>query len=96
MVGSYVGADGILHGFRRSRPGDVTTIDAPGAVQTRVRGIRTNRGQIAIDTVDPQLVHRSFLLDRGHFTEITPRGAPNNGSLATDVDDSGRVLGYII
>jgi uncharacterized membrane protein len=94
-AGIYLDAGGRLHGFRRERSGGVTTIDAPGAAQTRVRGIN-NRGQIAIDTVDRQLVHHSFLFDRGRFTEITPRGASGNGSLATDVDDRGRVLGYVL
>jgi probable HAF family extracellular repeat protein len=93
-AGIYLDADGKLHGFRRERSGAVTTIDVPGASQTRVRGIN-NRGQVAIDTVDAQLVHHSFLLDRGRFTEIKPRGVAGNGSLATDVDDRGRVLGSI-
>jgi hypothetical protein len=94
-VGSYIDADGRLRGFQRDRSGEVTMIDAPGATQTRVRGIN-NRGQIAIDTVDPQLVHHSFLLDEGRFTEMTPRGAAGNGTLATDVDDRGRVIGYVL
>jgi hypothetical protein len=94
-AGIYLDAGGKLHGFRRERSGEVTTIDAPGAVQTRVRGIN-NRGQLAIDTVDAQLVHHSFLFDKGRFIEIRPRGASGNGSLATDVDDRGRVLGYIV
>jgi len=94
MVGIYLDSDGRLRGFRRDRDGEVTTIDAPGASQTRVRGIN-NHGQIAIDTVDTQLVHHSFLLDRGRFTEIRPRGVAGNGTLATDVDDRGRVLGSV-
>jgi hypothetical protein len=53
-------------------------------------------GQIAIDTVDAQLVHHGLRFDQGRFTEIRPRRAPGNGSLATDVDDRGRVLGYVI
>lgn len=95
IVGSYIDAEGRLRGFRRDRSGEVVTIDAPGASQTRLRGIN-NRGQIAIDTVDAQLVHHSFVFDHGRFTEIRPRGAPNNGTLATDVDDRGRVLGYVV
>jgi uncharacterized membrane protein len=95
VVGLYVDSAGAVRGFLRERSGEVTTIDGPGAVQTRVRGIN-NRGQIAIDTVDAQLQHNSFLLQRGRFTEIRPRGAPNNGTLATDVDDRGNVLGYVI
>ncbi|MBO0686571.1 MAG: hypothetical protein J2P45_25775, partial [Candidatus Dormibacteraeota bacterium] len=95
LAGLYVDRDGGRHGFRREPSGEVTTIDAPGAVQTRVDSIN-NRGQIAIDTVDPQLVHHSLLLDRGHFTEIRPAGAPANGSQAIDVDDRGRVLGRVV
>ncbi|MFC5262029.1 hypothetical protein ACFPJ1_07905 [Kribbella qitaiheensis] len=52
--------------------------------------------QIAIDTVDAQLVHHGFLFDQGRFTEIKPRGAAGNGSPATDVDDRGRVLGSVL
>ena len=89
IAGTYIDSGGRVRGFRRDRSGAFTTIDAPGAVQTRVRGIN-NRGQIAIDTVDAQLVHHGYLLDRGRFTEIRPRGAAGNGSLATDVDDRGR------
>jgi uncharacterized membrane protein len=95
IAGTYIDSGGRVRGFRRDRSGEVTTIDAPGAVQTRVRGIN-NRGQIAIDTVDRQLVHHGFLLDNGRFTEIRPRGVAGNGSLATDVDDRGRVLGYAL
>jgi uncharacterized membrane protein len=94
-AGTYIDSGGRVRGFRRDRSGEVTTIDAPGAIQTRVRGIN-NHGQIAIDTVDAQLVHHGFLLDKGRFTEIRPRGAAGNGSLATDVDDRGRVLGYVL
>ena len=95
IAGTYIDSGGRVRGFRRDRSGEITTIDAPGAVQTRVRGIN-NRGQIAIDTVDAQLVHHGYLLDHGRFTEIRPRGAAGNGSLATDVDDRGRVLGYVL
>jgi hypothetical protein len=94
-AGISIDAGGKLHGFRRDPSGEITTIDAPGAVQTRVRGIN-NHGQIAIDTVDAQLVHHGYVFDEGRFTEIRPRGAAGNGSLATDVDDRGRVLGWVI
>ena len=95
IAGTYIDSGGRVRGFRRDRSGEVATIDAPGAIQTRVRGIN-NRGQIAIDTVDAQLVHHGYLLDRGRFAEIRPRGAAGNGSLVTDVDDRGRVLGYVL
>jgi hypothetical protein len=70
----------------------------PGATFTAVSASNGD-GRIAgtyIDTVDAQLVHHGFLLDSGRFTEIRPRGVAGNGSLATDVDERGRVLGYAL
>jgi hypothetical protein len=41
-------------------------------------------------------VHHGFVFDDGRFKEIRPRGVPSNWSLATDIDDRGRVLGDIV
>jgi hypothetical protein len=82
------------HGFLLDERGRFRRIDVPGATVTLPATIN-NRGQIAGDAVDPQLRHHSFLLDRGRFTEIRPRGA-YTGSLATDVDDRGRVIGWVL
>jgi hypothetical protein len=35
------------------------------------------------------------VLDRGRYTEIRPRGAPT-GSLATNIDDRGRIIGLVL
>jgi hypothetical protein len=78
----------------RGRSGRITTIDAPAAAQTRLRGIN-NRGQIAIDIVDNQLMQNSVVLDGGRFIEITPPGAPT-GSAAGDIDDRGRIVGGLL
>jgi hypothetical protein len=83
-----------VRGFLRDRSGRITTIDAPGAAQTRLRGIN-NRGQIAIDKVDNQLTHNSVVRDGGRFIEITPPGAPT-GSAASDIDDRGRIVGGLL
>jgi uncharacterized membrane protein len=94
MVGIYLESGGKPHGFRRDRSGDLTTIDAPGATLLAKVGGINNRGQIAAGRVDAQLKNDSFLFDRGRFTKLTPRSAPT-GSIATDVDDGGRVLGWV-
>ena len=83
-----------MHGFLRTPGGDVTTIDVPGMDQTRLQGIN-NEGQIVIDGVDSQLRHHSWLLDDGRFTEIEPRGVAT-GSLATDINDDGRIVGWLL
>jgi hypothetical protein len=73
-----------------------SSVRYPRTTWTRGRCSKAAGGEIAIDTVDRQLVHHSSLLKKGRFTEIKPRGAAGNGSLATDVDDRGRPLGYIL
>jgi uncharacterized membrane protein len=94
VVGTYVEADGQVHGFLRTPGGDVTTIDVPGMDQTRVQGVN-NQGQMVIDGVDGQLRHHSWLLEGGRFTEIEPPGVPT-GSLATDINDDARIVGWLL
>jgi uncharacterized membrane protein len=94
IVGFYADTAGRIHGFLRNPGGDVVTVDVPGMAQTRLQGIN-NEGQIVIDGVDKQALHHSFRLDNGRFREIEPRGAPS-GTLATDINDRGRIVGWIL
>jgi uncharacterized membrane protein len=94
VVGVYLDAAGRQHGFLRSPRGEVTTVDVPGAEFTRLTGIN-NEGQIVIDSGDKQLLHHSWLLEDGRFTEIEPHGVPT-GSLAADINDRGRIVGWIL
>jgi uncharacterized membrane protein len=63
-------------------------------VFTRLQGIN-NQGQIVIDGGDKLLYHHSWLLEDGRFTEIKPRGVVT-GSLASDINDHGRIVGWIL
>jgi uncharacterized membrane protein len=94
VVGVYLDTAGRQHGFLRSPRGHITTIDVPGMFATRLQGIN-NEGQIVIDSVDKQLLHHSWLLENGQFTEIKPRGVLS-GSLASDINDQGRIVGWIL
>jgi hypothetical protein len=48
-----------------------------------------------IDGVDKQALHHSFFLDNGRFREIELPGAPT-GTLATDINDRGHIVGWIL
>jgi hypothetical protein len=94
IVGAYVDADGAVHGFLLDQ--DVfTTIDQPGAAggnpALRHQQPRPDR-RLSSDGVRL----RGFLLSNGTFTRITPPGAFIPfliGTLATDIDDRGRIAG---
>jgi uncharacterized membrane protein len=84
------------HGFVRD-DGGYRPVDVRGASFTAAQG-QNNAGHVVggyIDGVDGQLRHHSWLLEGGRFTEIEPRGVPT-GSLATDINDEGRIVGWLL
>ncbi len=91
MIGVYGDAKGILHAFQLDN-GVVTIIDFPNALVTIPFGIN-NRGQIVGLYFDDVRAH-GFLLGNGVFTKTPdPPGAPE-GSVAYDIDDQGRIVGF--
>jgi hypothetical protein len=97
MVGVYVDAGGIAHGFLLDR-GVVTTIDVPGAVGVTQPFAIKNHGQIVGISSDG-VRRRGFLLRNGTFTRITPPGAfiPYVvGTFSTDIDERGRIAGAFL
>jgi uncharacterized membrane protein len=72
IVGSYVDAEGILHGFRLGRRGDFTDIDVPGAAGTQVVGLN-DRNQMVGVYFDAGGALRGFRRDAdGSVTTIDP------------------------
>lgn len=103
IVGAYGHDDNtpalqLPHGFLLD-DGVFTKIDVPGALETRPFGIN-NRGQVVGEYVDADGRSHGFLLDNGldrrslgegGFTTIDAPGSA--GTSATDIDDSGRIVG---
>jgi probable HAF family extracellular repeat protein len=101
-----------FHGFPRDKRGRYRRIDVPGGTGTAPTRINDDGQIVGFysDSSNAQDL-RGFLVDRGKFTridvpgaqltqpngftELTPRGVPT-GSLATDIDDHGRVIGFIL
>jgi probable HAF family extracellular repeat protein len=89
-------------GFRRDARGRITTIDLPGASQTKPLRIN-DRGQISGAYIDTAGRRRGFLLDGDRFVRIDVPGATytqafglnNRGQVVGDYQTSdGRVHGF--
>jgi probable HAF family extracellular repeat protein len=91
MVGFYGDAGGTLQAFLLDQ-GVVTTINFPGAVVTQPTGIN-NRGQIVGAYADGGRL-RGFLLSDGEFRRLTDPPGVFLQSLALDLDDFGRIVGF--
>jgi probable HAF family extracellular repeat protein len=104
IVGYYAEGvgDPFGRGFRRDARGRFTTIDLPGATQTKPLRIN-DRGQISGAYIDTAGRRRGFLLDGGRFIRIDVPGAVytqafgvnNRGQVVGDYQTSdGRVHGF--
>ncbi len=104
IVGSYIDADGVHHGFLL-RKGVFTTIDVPRAAETwAARGINA-RGDIVGNFDEPHYIaQHGFLLSNGKFTQIDYPGSSqtvlerinNAGDITgTWFDARGNVSGFI-
>jgi hypothetical protein len=97
IVGEYVDAGNVPHGFLLDKAGRFTPIDVPGAKATNAAKIN-NRGQIvgaySNDTTDLDangVPRRGFVLDRGRYIRLDFPGA--RSSQALDINDRGQVSG---
>jgi probable HAF family extracellular repeat protein len=92
IVGYYAeGVDDVFgRGFRRDARGHITTIDLPGATQTKPTRIN-DRGQISGVYVDPAGRRRGFLLDGDRLIRIDVPGAVYTQALG--LNNRGQVVG---
>jgi hypothetical protein len=104
IVGQYVDASALKHGFLRAPDGTFTTIDAPGAGQAPPQGSFSwsiNRaGAIAGQFTDVNgVLHGYVRAPDGTFTTIdaTIAGTSSGqGTLAESINERGEVAGYVI
>jgi len=93
IVGSYIDADGVPHGFLL-RKAVFETIDVPGAAETlSARGINA-RGDIVGNIHDSAFNRHGYLLSHGHFTRIDYPGAAV--TLAERINNAGDITGQWI
>lgn len=94
-VGVYIDADGVYHGFIRTRGGHVTTVDHPGSPYTQLMGINA-RGDVVGFYQDPADFNlKGFIYRGGRFLPVAPDGALN-GSYPYRITDDGRIVGYYL
>ena len=89
IVGRYLDADGVFHGYLLSK-GVFSTIDFPGAALTAAFAINA-RGDIAGRFMDTSGTDHGFLLSDGKFTQIDYPGA--SGTWARGIDNAGDIVG---
>lgn len=92
IVGRYVDAAGILHGYLLS-DGCFTSIDLPGASATRPLGINLD-GDIVGHYVFKGQQEHGFLLRNGAFTAIDFPEAAH--TVAVGINDNGAIAGYYV
>lgn len=93
IVGVYMDAESVYHGFLRTRDGSMKTIDYPGSPYTQLMGIN-DRGDVVGFYQDPSdYILKGFVLRAGKFVPVGPADAAN-GSYPYRITDDGRVLGW--
>jgi len=94
IVGVYMDADAIYHGFVRTAHGDMRTLDVDGSPYTQLMGINT-RGDIVGFYQDPaDFILKGFVqYADGEFVPVSPADAAN-GSYPYRITDDGRIVGW--
>jgi hypothetical protein len=104
IEGVYVDAQGVLHGFLRSKQGTFSTFNVPaagtGAGQGTLPESNNTAGAIAGNYLDGSSVDHGFLLDKhGNFSTFDVPGmgtGPGQGTIPLDNSDSGAITGEAI
>jgi probable HAF family extracellular repeat protein len=91
-VGTYIGSDGVFHGFLR-QAGHVTTIDVPNSTFTWITGINPEGEIIGFYNSQDGNQH-GFVLRDGEFITIDIPGATT--SEGNGIDPQGNVVGRFV
>jgi uncharacterized membrane protein len=92
IVGTYVGADNVFHGFRLAE-GSVTTIDVPNSTFTWITGINPE-GQIVGLYITLDGKQHAFILKKDRFITIDIPGSSVAKDVANGIDSQGDIVGY--
>jgi len=92
IVGTYVGADNVFHGFRLAG-GMVATIDVPNSTFTWITGINPE-GNIVGFYKSADGKQHAFILKEGRFITIDIPGSSGATEVANGIDPQGDVVGF--
>jgi probable HAF family extracellular repeat protein len=93
IVGRYITADGIQHGYLRSPNGELTPIEVPGANLTAALGINSHGDIVGPYHLasEPAGTRHGYLLRNGEFMTFDVTGASFTQPLA--IDAGGNIVG---
>lgn len=93
IVGRYISADGIQHGYLRSPKGSFTSIDVPGADLTAALGINSHGDIVGPYRLasEPMRTRHGYLLTNGEFITLDAPGAVFTQPVA--IDARGNIVG---
>ncbi len=102
ITGSYIDAQGEIHGFVRAREGTIIVVDAPGATDPSTVPVSINDSGVitgSYSAVAAGLSHGFVRTPSGAFTTFDAPGAGGaaySGTFGTSINAAGAVTGYFI
>lgn len=94
IVGTYIGSDGVFHGFLR-QAGNFTTIDVPNSTFTWITGINPE-GEIVGFYNDKDGNQHGFVLSDGEFITVDVPVPGASSSEVNGIDPQGDGVGRYI
>jgi hypothetical protein len=92
ISGDYQGADGLIHGFLRTKNGTITEFSVPGAINTYSWWMNDSDA-IASPYTDSNGDHGYIRAADGTFTTFDAPGGPGRGNIAARINNPGEVQG---
>src|SRR5580700_9708007 len=92
VVGAYVDASSVLHGFVRFANGTFKQIDYPGAVSTGFTGINDFNQMVGVYDNSDGLGHGFLFTPPNHFTPIEYPNAKETFPYA--INNGGQIVGF--
>lgn len=99
VVGYFIDAGGVVHGFVRTSVGAIAIVDAPGAATTpnngtEVAAMNGSGEAVGYYSAPSGFLHSYLISSNGTMTEFDPPNA--SGSSALCINDSGAIAGGVI
>lgn len=94
LVGNYLDANGLAHGFKRTPNGAVNTVDYPGALDSGAGDI--NNLGVIVGGYGDDVTSTGFVLQQGTFRSFEDPDAAPMQTTPSGINDFGRICGSFV